>query len=388
MKIRSARPRRVGQFLFVEIITDNDIRGFGESGAWGHLEASEAALQKYCDYLIGQDPRRIERHWQIMHRFAHFNGAAVGGAISAVDIALWDIKAKSYNAPLYDVLGGAVRDKLRVYAHVYAKTVDEVADFAREKAQEGFTALGHLNPFLDEPEDQPYFLGQSGLVEMGMETVRRCREAAGPNVDLMLELHRRLTPAEAIAFAREAAEYRPGWLEDPIRPENIDAMAEVAAKSPVPIATGERYFNIYQFKMAIERRALSFARVSVGVCGGITGALKVAAIAEANDVKVAPHNPISPIGVAACSAIGFARDNVHIQEYPTGYDNMVLESTPELLGQAVVDGRFTIEHGFMQRIDDRKGLGIELRDDAEEIRPPITRAVSMRRHLDGGVVDQ
>lgn len=388
MKIRSARPRRVGQFLFVEIITDTDIRGFGESGAWGHLEASEAALQKYCDYLIGQDPRRIERHWQMMHRFAHFNGAAVGGAISAVDIALWDIKAKSYNAPLYDVLGGAVRDKLRVYAHVYAKTVDEVADFAREKSQEGFTALGHLNPFLDEPEDQPYFLGQSGLVEMGLETTRRCREAAGPNVDLMLELHRRLTPAEAIAFAREVAEYRPGWLEDPIRPENIDAMADVAAKSPVPIATGERYFNIYQFKMAIERRALSFARVSVGVCGGITAALKVAAIAEANDVKVAPHNPISPIGVAACAAVGFARDNVHIQEYPTGYDNMVLESTPELLGQAVVDGRFMIDAGFMTRIDDRNGLGIELRDDAEEIRPPITRQVSMRRHLDGGLVDQ
>lgn len=388
MKIVSARPRRVGQFLFVEIITDNDIRGFGESGAWGHLEASEAALLKYCDYLIGEDPRRIERHWQIMHRFAHFNGTAVGGAISAIDIALWDIKAKSYNAPIYDLLGGAVRDKLRVYAHVYAKTVDEVADFAREKAQEGFTALGHLNPFLDEPENQPYFLGQSGLVEMGIETVRRCREAAGPNVDLMLELHRRLTPAEAIAFAREAADFRPGWLEDPIRPENIDAMADVAAKSAVPIATGERYFNIYQFKMAIERRACAFARVSVGVCGGITGAMKVAAIAEANDVKIAPHNPISPIGVAACSAVGFARDNVHIQEYPTGYDNMILESTPELLGQSVVDGSFTIENGFMKRIADRNGLGIELRDDAEEIRPPVTRSVTMRRHLDGGVVDQ
>lgn len=387
MKIVRARPRRVGQFLFVEITTDNDLVGIGESGAWGHLEASEAALAKYCDYLIGQDPRQIERHWQIMHRFAHFNGAAIGGAISAVDIALWDIKARSYGVPIYELLGGSVRDKLRVYAHVYAKTVDEVVGFAAEKAREGYTAIGHFNPFLDEPEDQPYFLGHAGLVRMGIETVSRTREAVGPEVDLLLEMHRRLTPAEAITFAEAAAEYTPGWLEDPIRPENIDAMAEVARRSPVPIATGERYFNIYQFKMAIERRAMSFARVSVGICGGITAAVKIAAIAEANDVQVAPHNPISPVGVAACTALGFSRSSVAIQEYPTGYDNYTFESTPQLLGRNIVDGDLTVEKGFLQRTG-APGLGVTLKDDAEAIRPPITRAVSMRRHMDGGVVDQ
>lgn len=387
MKIAKARPRRVGQFLYAEVTTDCGLVGYGESGAWGHLEASEAALAKYCNYLVGKDPRRIEHHWQMMHRFAHFNGAAVGGAISAVDIALWDIKAKHYGVPLYELLGGATRDKMRVYAHVYAKTVDEVAAFAGEKAAEGFTALGHLNPFLDEPEDQPYFLGHAGLMEKGLETVRRCREAAGPTVDLMLEMHRRLTPAEAVTFAHAVADYRPGWLEDPIRPENIDAMAEVARKSPVPIATGERYFNIYQFKMAIERRALSFARVSVGICGGITAALKIAAIAEANDVQVAPHNPISPVGLAACAAIAFSRANVYIQEYPTGYDNYVLESTPKLLGHAVVDGAMTVEKGFLLR-PEAAGIGVEVKPDAEQIRPPISRQVSMRHHLDGSLVDQ
>ena len=387
MKIVKARPRRAGQFLFAEITTDTGLTGFGESGAWGHLEASEAALAKYCEYLLGEDPRRIERHWQMMHRFAHFNGAAIGGAISAIDIALWDIKAQSYGVPLYELLGGAVRDRLRVYAHVYAQTVDGVAEFAAEKAAEGYTAIGHLNPFLDEPEDQPYFLGHAGLIEKGMETVRRCREAAGPNVDLMLELHRRLTPAEAITFAQAVADYRPGWLEDPIRPENIDGMAEVARKSPVPIATGERYFNIYQFKMAIERRALSFARVSVGICGGITAALKIAAIAEANDVQVAPHNPISPVGLAACAAIGFSRANVAIQEFPTGYEGYVFQSTPKLLGHAVVDADLNTEKGFLIR-SERPGLGVTLRPDAEQIKPPISRAVSMRRHVDGGLVDQ
>ena len=387
MKIERARPRRVGQFLFVEIVTDGGIVGYGESGAWGHLEASEAALAKYCGYLIGKDPRTIERHWQIMHRFAHFNGAAVGGAISAVDIALWDIQAKAYGVPLYQLLGGAVRDKLRTYAHVYAQDVDGVAAYAAEKAAAGYTAIGHFNPFPDEPEDSPYFLRHAGLIEMGLETVRRVREAVGPKVDLLLELHRRLTPAEAIGFARAVEPFRPGWLEDPIRPENIDGMAEVAQHSPVPIATGERYFNIYQFKMAIERRAMRFARVSVGICGGITAALKIAAIAEANDVQVAPHNPISPIGLAACAAIGFSRANVAIQECPTGYDNYVFESTPQLLGRNVVDGEMTIDNGFLLR-SEAPGLGVTLKDDAEAIRPPVTRAVSMRRHRDGGVVDQ
>lgn len=387
MKVESARPRRVGQFLFVEINTSDGFTGYGESGAWGHLEASEAALQKYCDYIVGKDPRRIEHHWQMMHRFAHFNGAAIGGAISAIDIALWDIKAKSYGIPLYELLGGAVRDKLRVYAHVYGQTVDQVADFAAEKAREGFTAIGHLNPFLDEDEGDPYFLGHAGLLAKGLETVRRARDAAGPDCDLMLEMHRRLTPAEAIAFARELEPFAPGWIEDPIRPENIDAMAEVASKIRIPIATGERYHNIYQFKMAIERRALSFARVSVCVCGGITAALKIAAIAEANDVQVAPHNPISPIGTAACAAIGFSRSNVVIQEFPTGYDNFVFQSTPTLLGSNVVCGDLRVEKGFLQR-PEATGLGVELRSDAEEVRPPITRGVTMRSHIDGSLVDQ
>jgi|SRR5690625_507680 len=387
MIIEKARPRRVGQFLFAEITTSTGEIGYGESGAWGQLEASEAALQKFCDYLIGKDPRQIEHHWQVMHRFAHFNGSAVGGAISAVDIALWDIKAKSYNVPLYELLGGKVRDQLRVYAHVYSRSVEEVTKHARQKAQEGFTAIGHLNPFLDEPEDAPFFASHASLLNMGVETVRSVREAVGPDVDLNLELHRRLTPAEAISFSQEILEYQPAWLEDPIRPENIDAMAEVARKTSIPIATGERYHSIYQFKMAIERRALSFARVSVGICGGVTAGIKIAALAEANDIQLAPHNPISPIGLAACAAIGFSHSNVWIQEYPTGNEAYVMETTPQLLGKNIIQGDLIVENGFLQ-CPESVGLGINLKENAEEIRPPITRCVSMRSHLDGSVVDQ
>lgn len=387
MKIENARPRRVGQFLFVEITASSGYTGYGESGVWGHLEASEAALAKYCDYLIGKDPRTIEFHWNMMHRFAHFNGAAVAGAISAIDIALWDLKAKWLGVPLYELIGGKVRDRLRLYAHVYSTTRDQVTAHAVAKGKEGFSAIGHFNPFLDEPEDKPHFMTHANLIEEGLKTVRSVRSAVGGDVDLLLELHRRLTPAEAVAFAEKAREYDPFWIEDPIRPENIDAMADVARRTTIPVATGERYHSIYQFKMAIERRAMSYARVSVGVCGGITAALKIAAIAEANDVQVAPHNPISPIGLAACAALGFSRSCVAILEYPTGHENYKMETTPALLGANIVDGAFTVENGFLLA-PEGPGLGLNLVPDAETIRPPISRKVSMRRHLDGSLVDQ
>jgi galactonate dehydratase len=387
MQIESVRARRVGQFLFAEVASSAGLVGYGESGAWGHLEASEAAIKKFAEYLVGKDPRRTELHWNVMHRFSHYNGGAIGGAISAIDMALWDLKGKQLGVPLYELFGGKVRDKLRLYAHAYSTSAADITRYAIAKAAEGFSAIGHVNPFLDEPESEPYFLTHAGLIKLGIDTVRSVRQGIGEEIDLLLELHRRLTPSEAIVFSQAAAQYLPMWIEDPVRPENLDAMAEVARKSPIPVATGERFHSVQQFKMAIERRALSFARVSIGICGGITGALKVAALAEANDIQLAPHNPISPIGLAACAAIGFARPCVAIQEYPTGLDGFVFKTTPDLLGANIVRWKMRVEKGFLIP-SDAPGLGIELRDDAELIRPPITKKVSMRHHVDGCVVDQ
>ncbi|MGY4155471.1 galactonate dehydratase [Bradyrhizobium sp. USDA 4461] len=386
MKIERVAPRRVGQFLFCEISASNGLAGYGESGAWGHLEASEAALLKFAHYLEGKDPRTIEAHWQVMHRFSHHNGSAVGGAISAIDMALWDLKAKSLGVPLYELLGGKVRDKIRVYAHASAETSSRIASHARSKIDAGFTAIGHVNPLLDEPEDRPLVHHRTSLIRMGLDTVREVRTAVGNDIDLLLELHRRLTPAEAIGFAQGVSEYLPAWIEDPIKPDDVDAMAEVAKRSPVPIATGERFHSIYQFKAAIERRALSYARVSLGICGGITGAMKVAAIAEANEVQLAPHNPISPVGLAACAAIAFSRPCVWILEYPTGLENFVFETSDAALGANVVDSDLIVRDGYMLR-SDRPGLGVSVLHDAEQIRSPITRHVSMRPHIDGGLVD-
>ena len=220
-----------------------------------------------------------------------------------------------------------------------------------------------------------------------IETVRRVREALGGEVDMLLELHRRLTPAEAIDFIPRIERYLPYWCEDPIRPENPDAMAEVARRVHAPIATGERYASLHDFRALFARNGAGFARVDVALCGGITGARKVAAMAEAHHVMVAPHNPLSPLGLAACLHLAAAIPNFAIQEYTTGFEALKMETSLALLGSDVVTGVPPMEDGFVA-IPTVPGLGVAIAPGAAESRPPIQRPVSMRPHRDGFVVDQ
>lgn len=387
MKIAKVTSHHVGQFLFARIETECGIIGYGESGAWGHIEASNAALDKFGDYLVGKDPRRIEYHWNMMQRFAHFKGTAVNGAVSAIDIALWDIKGKAYGVPVWELLGGKMRDKARVYGHVYEATPSATVDACVRLKDKGFTAIGHLNPFLDEDEDSMYFKSFTRKIGDAVDNVRRFREAVGEDVDLLLEIHRRLTTAEAIALARELEQYRPMWLEDPLRPELYDEMAEVGRSTTIPVATGERFGSPFEFRTQFQRGGVRFARVSTCVCGGITGARKIAAMAEAQGIEIAPHNPLSPISLGACLQLAFSVPNFAIQEYPTGFENMVLKSGERLLGSNIATYVPQVENGFIA-ISDRPGIGVDLVENAEAIRPPVKRPVSMRHNLDGSPLDQ
>ena len=211
MKITAVRPVSIGQFLFVEIETDAGITGLGESGTWGHLAASRAAIETYAGHLVGQNPGPIERHWNLMHRFSHFQGAAINGAIAAIDIALWDIKGKALGVPVHSLLGGPCRTHARVYGHAYGKTADELVENCVALKDAGFNAVGHINPFLDEREDEPFFASHVAHMSRAVETVRRVREALGGEVDMLLELHRRLTPAAAIEFIPRIEPYLPYW---------------------------------------------------------------------------------------------------------------------------------------------------------------------------------
>ena len=385
MKIIKVEPLMVDRFCFVRIETDGGITGIGESGTWGQLEASHAAIVKYGEYLLGRDPRMIEHHWNVMLRANHFTGGAINGAVSAIDIALWDIKGKHYGVPVWELLGGRMRHKARVYGHVKGRTRETlIAEAVRLKGL-GFTALGHLNPLLDEDETTPYFKSHAQKIEDAAETVRLLREAVGPSVDLCIEIHRRMTPPEAIALARAIEQYHPMFYEDPLRPNDPDAMAFVADHIHIPIATGERFISIYQFQTLLNRRAVAYLRPDVCLCGGITGTKKIAAMAEANDCMIVPHNPLSIISTAACLQIAACIPNFAIQEYPT--------QTPELdggatavLGDGMAVGLEDQIDGFIA-IPNGPGIGLELVADVEKKFPPRPRKIAMRPHRDGGMVE-
>ncbi len=379
MKITDVQTIFVDRYLFVQVHTDAGITGLGESGTWGFLEASAAAVDTFKRYLIGQDPLRIEHHWQYLYRWSHFRGAAIMGALSAVDIALWDIAGKHFGVPCYQLMGGQTRHKARVYYHVFGRTREELVAGCVAAKEAGFTAVGHLTPFTDDPRDEPYFKTHAAKIGDAVETVRQYREAVGDAVDLCVEIHRRLTPAEAVVLARGIEPYHPFFYEDPILPDNFDAMGLVAQHISIPIATGERIHTIFEFEMLLARGAVQYVRPDVCMCGGLTGAKKVAALAEAHHVGVVPHNPLSPVSTAACLQLAACIPNFALQEYPLGEDR-----PPK---SEIVTSPLRREGGYLL-IPDAPGIGIELAPDAAERHPYKPREVATRLHEDGSVIDQ
>lgn len=386
MKITDVKVLPIDRYLFVQVHTDEGIVGLGESGAWGYLEASGEVVKSFREYLIGKDPLRIEHHWQVLYRCTHFRGAAIMGALSAVDIALWDIAGKYFGVPSYQLLGGKCREKARVYGHVIGSTKEELLRGCVQAKAEGYTAVGHLTPFLDESRNVPYYKTHTDKIQDAIQTVAAYREAVGDEVDLCIEIHRRLDPAEAIVLGRAIEPYRPFFYEDPIRPDNIDAMAEVAQKIAVPIATGERIHTIYEFEMLLARNAVQYVRPDVCMAGGITHCKKIAALAEAHYVDVVPHNPLSPVSTAACVQLAACIPNFALQEYPRG------EGEPPK--SEIVSGTLTLEDGFLI-IPDTPGIGVELAEGAAEKypflshRPLLDEGMMVTRlHVDGSVVDQ
>ncbi len=380
MQITKVEPLFLDRYLLVQVHTDNGLVGVGESGAWGFLEASGAAIEKMGRYLVGEDPLRIEHHWQYMYRWSAFRGAAVMGALSAIDIALWDIAGKHFEVPVYQLLGGRVRDRCRVYYHVFGDRRDLLVQGVRDARAAGYTAVGHLTPFLDEAHDVPYFKTHAEKIADAIEAVRLYREAAGTGVDLCIEIHRRMTPAEAVQLGRGIEQFHPYFFEDPVTPDNLDEMAYVASKINIPIATGERYSSLWEFDMALRRDAVQYVRPDVCLVGGISGTKKVAALAEARHVGVVPHNPLSPVSTAACLQVAAAIPNFALQELPLGE-----EFPPK---SDIVEGVHPHDGEGYIRLTDRPGIGVSIKPDAAETAPYVAREIDTRLGRDGAVVDQ
>jgi galactonate dehydratase len=384
VRITRIEPIAVDRYLFVEVETDTGLVGLGEASAWAHHAETEAALRTFASALEGADPMDIERHWQLLHRAAHFRGAVLGAAIGAIDIALWDIAGQHLGVPIHILLGGAVRDRVRVYAHVWGSSRDELVQGIRDAVLRGFTAVGHLSPF----DDAVGAIGSSSptrRVRAAIDNVAAFREASGDDVDLCIEIHRRFTFAEALQFAAGVASFRPMFLEDPLTHDNIDETAELAHRIAVPIATGERFTSIWDFQMLMARRGAEYLRPDPGLLGGITGMRKVAVLAEANHVGLVPHNPMGPVITAAALHVAANSASFALQEHPEHLAGADYFGSPP--AAAIVEGMSDVDtEGFLP-VPAAPGLGVRLRPGVAEEFPARRRPLRTRRLEDGAIAE-
>jgi galactonate dehydratase len=380
MKVTEVQTHLAAGWTFVKVLTDEGIYGVGEvhpaSGTGGTPFASRAAIEYHAEYLIGKDPREIERNWQHMFRRCLFRGGSDAmAALGGIDMAVWDIAGKAAGLPVHKLIGGPTRDQIRVYAHLGGETPEIMAENAIALKEEGYTALRYYPIGSFNASTMP---GYQELVHIAVSYTAAVREAVGPDLDLMIDVVNRLTPPEAIAIGRALEPYGLYFFEDPIEPDSIDAMAHVAANVPMPVASGERLYTIYQFQELVNKNASAYARPDMSLVGGITNMRKIAAICEAAYVGVAPHNPLSPIMTAANVQFDAATHNIAIQEYrPTE----ATEATAELVDQPV-----EIKDGHLQ-IPDRPGLGIDLNLEAFKHHPPERRARPLLTTSDGALRD-
>ena len=364
------------RWLLLKIHCEDGTVGIGEGGVHGWQRPTKTMIETMEPYLIGQDPHKIEHHYQWLYRSSHFMGSVVQGALSAIDIALWDIKGKRLEVPIYDLMGGKTRDRVRCYMHVgseEAGSADDLANDALRAVKKGYTAV-RFSPF---PSD--YYLHKS-YSEWASEAVNRggaVREMVGSDVDICVEIHRQMNPAESISLGRRLEQFNPFFYEDPMLPDSPKIMGEIADKCNIPIATGERFTTIFEYQQLLESNAVSYVRPDVCLCGGLSGSKKVAAMAEANHVKVIPHNPLSPVSTAACVQLDACIPNFALQEY-TGEDEPP-KSELFVRPLEMIDGYLTVPDG--------PGLGIEINEHAL-LMPETPKVLDTPIGYDGSVQDR
>lgn len=346
----------------------------------GKAHTVQTAVEELMDYLIGQDPQRIEDLWQLMYRGGFYRGGAIlMSAIAGIDQALWDIKGKIYNAPVYQLLGGACRNSMRVYSWVGGDRPIDVVKAALEKKAAGFTAI-KMNA-----SEEMQFIDTHDKIYAIVERVAAIREACGPEFGIAVDFHGRLHKPMARGLARELDPYRLMFIEEPVLPENNEVLREIAHHTSTPIATGERMYSRWEFKNLLKDGVVDIIQPDLSHAGGITECKKIFAMAEAFDVAVAPHCPLGPIALAACLQVDATSYNAVIQEqslgihYNQGNDLLDYITDPSVF--AYSDGHVHIPSG--------PGLGItvneeyvrKMAEDGHRWRNPVWR------HRDGSIAE-
>jgi galactonate dehydratase len=370
VKIDRIKSFLVDRFLLVRVYTDEGIIGNGEAGLWAHHETVHRTIEELADYYVGADPLLIEHHFQAVARQTHFMGAVLSAAQSAIDVALWDILGKSVGLPVYQLLGGKCREKALVFANVMGDSIEARGESAAKHVEEGFSSL-RTTPFLPGSERE----SSTKVVKSAVQIVASIREAAGDEIDLGVEIHRNLSPDEAVMLGRELQPFRLRYFEDPVGPESIQALEYVARHIDIPIAAGERSYNIQQFKELIDTKGVALIRPDVSLAGGFLQCRKIAAIAESSFVGVFPHLMGSPVNNAVFAQFAAAIPNFVVNEY-----NVKDPSLDE-----IVDEPLAVKDGY-RLVPDRPGIGVEIQEDKLSKFPfkPLPPAPSYLR-ADGSV---
>lgn len=332
------RPR----WLLLRVHTDTGVTGLGEPTLEGASLTVETMIHEMGRWLIGRDPRRIEYIWQHLYRGGFYRGGPIHcSALSGIDMALWDILGKHLGVPVHQLLGGRVRDRIRVYAWTDADTADDYVNSVRDLRDiRGLTALKYNATGMMRPLSSP------AALQAAVDRLGDLRRAAGPQVDIATDFHGRLTFPDAKRLVKLMEPHQPMFVEEPILPGDTDGLREIAASTCIPIAAGERLFTRWQFQELLEKRAVRIVQPDLAHAGGISEVRRIAAMAESCDILLAPHCPLSPVALAACLQIDATTPNFLIQEHVT-------------LGETLLKEPFVLEAGHI-KVPDRPGLGIEL----------------------------
>jgi galactonate dehydratase len=342
------------RWLFLKIETDAGVTGWGEPVVEGRALTVEAAVKELGDHLIGKDPRLIEDHWTVMHRGGFYRGGPIlMSAIAGIDQALWDIKGKALGVPVHELLGGKLRDSIKVYSWIGGDRPAEVAAGAREVVARGFLAL-KMNG-----TEELQIVDSHDRIDAAVERVAMVREAVGPNIGIAVDFHGRVHRPMARILVKELEPYRLMFIEEPVLSENREALKEIAALGSTPIALGERLYSRWDFKSVFEEGVVDIIQPDLSHAGGITECRKIAAMAEAYDVAVAPHCPLGPIALAACLQLDAVSYNCFIQEQSLGIH---YNAANDLLDYAANKDVFRYEDGYVA-IPDGPGLGVEIDED-------------------------
>ena len=360
------------RWMFLKIDTDEGISGWGEPVLEGRARTIETAVHELCETLVGQDPSRINDHWQTMYR-SHFyrGGAVLMSALSAVEMALWDILGKYLNTPVYQLLGGKVRDKVRIYVNGWfagAKTPAEFAEKAKQAVARGVTAMKW------DPFGKAYLEISNQDLDTALECIAQVRSAVGKDVDLLIEGHGRFNVPTGIKIAKELEPFKPMFFEEPTPPDNLEALKAVRDKSPVAIAAGERLYTLKSYKDLFELRAADYIQPDVSHAGGIMELKKIAAVAESYYIPFAPHNPSGPVANAATLQLAACCPNFSILEIM--YSDVAWRKD-------VTDESLVYQDGYIT-IPDKHGLGLEINEEACLQHPYQAHTL---RHYTGALTD-